>query len=512
MAFLAGMVFRSNARLRFALIESRGDHSQLRVEYQKVNFVMDVPLWRQSACDLASAIREKQVSSREVVRAHLERIDVVNHNVNAITVILRDQALRAAGEADEKLTSGESVGPLHGVPITVKENFDVVGSATTHGIVELKDSMPEQDCHVIALLKQAGAIPIGRTNMPDFGLRWHTTNDLHGATLNPWNPERTPGGSSGGEAAAIATGMSPLGIGGDMGGSLRYPAQCCGITAIKPTLGRVSRIATAIFTDPPMFYEQAACVSGPMARHVCDLRLALRIMCQRDPADPFWTAPPASGSKQSGPARVALSLDPSGEGGSVAVANGVKRAAQILADAGYVVEEADPPSIAKGLQVLEQIANTETKSYLPAMLEMMSREAQIILERIVEDTVPDLSAYTEAIATRYRIAQEWNLFMEKYPLILSPISALQPFKIGADLAGKDDLRRLVRAFGLTEICNLLGLPSVAVPVQVEDGLPQGVQLIGPRFQEDLCLDVAEVIESVAGVLTPIDPVDMSTSN
>jgi amidase len=477
---------------------------------------MDVPHWRRSAGDLARAIRDKTFSSREVIRAHLERIDAVNPKVNALTVVLRNEALRAAGKADERLASGEPAGPLHGVPFTVKENFDVVGSATTHGVVDLKDSMPQQNCHVVALLKGAGAIPIGRSNMPDFGMRWHTTNDLHGPTLNPWDPSRTPGGSSGGEAAAIATGMSPLGIGGDMGGSLRYPAQCCGIAAIKPTLGRVSRIATAIFTDPPMFYEQAACVSGPMARHVGDLRLALSVMARRDPADPLWTAPPAPDSnKEPRSVRVALSLDPWGEGASAAVADGVKRAANILADGGYDVEEADPPSIAEGLRILEQIANTETKSYLPTMLGMMSREAQIILERIVEDTVPDLSAYTQAIAARYRIAREWNLFMEKYPLILSPVSALQPFEVGTDLAGKDELRRLVRAFGLTELCNLLGLPSVAVPIQVEDGVPQGVQLIGSRFQEDLCLDAAEVIEGVAGVagvLTPIDPRETPTGS
>jgi amidase len=149
--------------------------------------------------------------------------------------------------------------------------------------------MPQTDAPVVSHLKQAGAIPIGRTNLPDFGLRWHTNNDLRGTTLNPWDPSRTPGGSSGGEAVAIATGMSPLGVGNDMGGSLRYPSQCCGITALKPTFGRVSRIATSIFPDPPLFYDQFACVNGPMARHVQDLRLALDIMSQPDPRDPWWT-------------------------------------------------------------------------------------------------------------------------------------------------------------------------------------------------------------------------------
>ena len=181
------------------------------------------PLWQWSATDLAKAIREKTRSSQDVIQAHLDRIDAVNPAVNAVTVVLEDDALRMAREADEKIAAGESVGRLHGVPITVKEGFDVVGSATTHGIVALKDSMPQTDAPVVAHLKQAGAIPIGRTNLPDYGLRYHTDNDLHGATLNPWDPSRTPGGSTGGEAAAIATGMSPLGVGGDGFGHTDVP-------------------------------------------------------------------------------------------------------------------------------------------------------------------------------------------------------------------------------------------------------------------------------------------------
>ena len=143
------------------------------------------PLWQWSATDLAKAIREKTRSSQDVIQAHLDRIDAVNPAVNAVTVVLEDDALRMAREADEKIAAGESVGRLHGVPITVKESFDVVGSATTHGIVALKDSMSQADAPVVAHLKQAGAIPIGRTNLPDYGLRYHTDNDLHGATLNP---------------------------------------------------------------------------------------------------------------------------------------------------------------------------------------------------------------------------------------------------------------------------------------------------------------------------------------
>jgi amidase len=468
---------------------------------------MQVPLWQWSATNLAKAIREKRLSSQEVIRAHLDRIEAVNHKVNAVTVVLAEDALREAREADEKIAAGVDLGPLHGVPITVKENIDLVGSATTHGIVGLKDSLPENDAPIVAHLKQAGAIPIGRTNLPDFGMRWHTDNDLHGATLNPWDPSRTPGGSSGGEAAAIATGMSPLGVGGDMGGSLRYPAQCCGITTIKPSFGRVSRIATSIFPDPPLFYEQVAEVYGPMARHVGDLRLALEVMSRPDQSDPWWTPALRLGSTMPGPIRVALTTDPAGCGGSPDVAEGVRKAAGILADAGYVIEEVDPPSVDAAGRTLEQIANMETESYLPEMLPMMSEEGRAVLERIVGDTTPDLATYMKAIGERYRIAQDWSLFMERYPLVLGPVSTLQPFEVGYDLAGPEQLKRFIQSIRLTETCNLLGLPSVAVPVEVADALPLGVQLIGPRYHEDLCFDAAGIIERQRGVFTPIEPRD-----
>jgi amidase len=473
---------------------------------------MQAPLWQWSAGALAKAIREKRLSSREVIRAQLDRIEAVNHKVNAVTVVLEEDALRRAREADEKIAAGEKVGPLHGVPITVKENIDLLGSATTHGIVGLKDSMPQRDAAVVAHLKRAGAIPIGRTNLPDFGLRWHTDNDLRGATRNPWDPSRTPGGSSGGEAAAIATGMSPLGVGNDMGGSLRYPAQCCGITAIRPTLGRVSRTATSISPDPPLFYEQVASVNGPMARHVRDLRLALDVMSQPDPRDPCWSPAERLGSTMSGPIRVAVTTDPSGDGGSPVVIEGVRKAADILADAGYATEEVDPPSVGDAAQILQRIANVEIESYLPGTLPMMSGEAKTFLETLVRETKPDLPTYMKAIAARYGIAQDWSLFMERYPLVVGPISTLPPFEVGYDLAGPEHVKRLERSLELTEICNLLGLPSVAVPVEVVDGLPQGVQLIGPRYHEDLCFDAAETIERRQGVFTPIEPRDAPHEN
>ncbi|HYA98932.1 MAG TPA: amidase family protein, partial [Ktedonobacteraceae bacterium] len=201
-------------------------------------------LWRMSAKELAEAIRSRQISSQEVVEAHLRRIEAVNPSVNAVTVVLGEQAIEAAKAADRVVAAGDALPPFHGVPFTIKGNIDLAGTPTTHGLKALSSAYPSRDAPVVERLKATGAIPIGRTNLPNFAIRWHTDSELWGATVNPWDRSRTPGASSGGEAVALATGMSPLGIGNDMLGSLRWPAQCCGISALKPTLGRIPDATT----------------------------------------------------------------------------------------------------------------------------------------------------------------------------------------------------------------------------------------------------------------------------
>ncbi|HZC99884.1 MAG TPA: amidase family protein, partial [Actinomycetes bacterium] len=195
-------------------------------------------LWRMSATELAQAIRTRQATSVEVVEAHLRRIEAVNPSINAVTIVLGEQALEAAKAADRAVAAGGDLPPFHGVPFTVKEDLDLIGTPTTLGANALAHSYPTRDAPVVERMKGAGAIPIGRTNLSTLGMRLHTDSELRGATLNPWDPSRTPGGSSGGDAAALATGVSPLSLGNDTGGSLRWPAQCCGVNTLKPTLGR----------------------------------------------------------------------------------------------------------------------------------------------------------------------------------------------------------------------------------------------------------------------------------
>ncbi len=209
-------------------------------------------LWGMSATELAEAIRSGQASSREVIEAHLRRIEEVNPAVNAVPVVLGEQAVEAAVVADRAAASGGELPPLHGVPFTVKGNIDLAGTPTTHGIKALAATYPAMDAPAVGRMRTAGAIPIGHTNLPDFAISWHTDSELWGATVNPWDRSRTPGASSGGEAAALATGMTPLGLGNDTLGSLRWPAQCCGVTTLKPTLGRIPHATTIEPADMPI--------------------------------------------------------------------------------------------------------------------------------------------------------------------------------------------------------------------------------------------------------------------
>lgn len=296
-------------------------------------------VWRLGARELAELIRSRQASSVEVVEAHLRRIEAVNPTINAVVILMAEQALEVARQADRAAAGDAALPPLHGVPFTVKENIDVAGTPTTQGLRALADAYPTRDAPIVERLKTAGAIPIGRTNLPSGGMRWHCESELWGTTLNPWDRSRTPGASSAGEAAAIATGLSPLGLGNDGLGSLRHPAQCCGVSALKPTLGRVPQDSTVGPGDAGPIGIQLTGVSGPLARRIADLRAAFEIIAGPTWRDPWSVPVPLRGPDTGRPPRVALVLDPAGQGTAAQVRDGLLKAAAALEDAGYLVDE-----------------------------------------------------------------------------------------------------------------------------------------------------------------------------
>jgi amidase len=290
-------------------------------------------IWQLSAIELAQRITKRELSSVEVVNAHLARIEAVNPALNAIVKVLGAEARAEAAAADRRLAAGETVGPLHGVPFTVKENIDMAGLPTTWGVPALAQAVVPADAPVVERMRSAGAIPIGRTNLPDMALRIHTVSSLHGLTRNPWHPGRTAGGSSGGEASALVSGMSPIGLGNDIGGSLRNPANACGIVSIRPSCGRVPD-AGYVPTQEHLLAVQLMNVQGPMARRVADVRLGLRVLMGSHPRDPWSIDAPFEGPPLPRPLRVAVVAEPPGGSTQPAVAAAVRRAAQALAGAG----------------------------------------------------------------------------------------------------------------------------------------------------------------------------------
>ena len=465
-------------------------------------------LWRRSAIDLAQLIASRQVSSAEVVDAHLARIAAVNPKLNAIVRVLTDDARAGAAEADRRQAAGEALGPLHGVPITVKENIDIAGLPTTSGVIPLANAVAPGDAPVVERMRAAGAIPIGRTNLPDMGLRVHTDSSLHGLTRNPWDHDRTAGGSSGGEGAALASGMSPLGLGNDIGGSLRNPASACGIASIKPSWGRVADAAYSPAPGRQLAFQLMA-VQGPMARRVADVRLGLRLLSGAHPRDPLALDVAFDGPPASGPIRVAVVADPPGGSIDPAVRAATLRAADALSDAGYDVVEACPPTYAQAADVWARFLMGDLTLGLPILGPMMGPDALTFLAAVNAATAPleDALGLSRLMVARDAIAQDWSLFMADHPLILSPTWTTLPFTHGYDVGNAEDAMAVINLIRPVVPANLLGLPCACAPAGLDpaSGLPVGVLLTGRRMRDDQCLDAAEAVEARLGLATPIDP-------
>ena len=463
-------------------------------------------LWRQSAVELATMIRNRDVSSREVVQAHLDRVEAVNPHVNAIVRLLPDQALAAADAADNMVADGSPLGPLHGVPCTVKENIDLAGTPTTQAVPALAEAVAPVDAPQVERLRAAGAIPFGRTNLPDFGLRVHTDSALHGLTRNPWDPQRSPGGSSGGEAAALATGMTPLGLGNDLGGSLRNPAHCCGIASIKPSTGAVPAGTVIPPEDMPISFQLMA-VEGVMARRVADLRAGFIAVAGQHPRDPLSVPAVFADVTPGERPRVAVLAEPPGGSTHPEVAAAVRRAADALANDGFEVTEAVPPDYEQAIELWSAILAADLRVMQPALDQVMGPAGRKFLGYALDHLpAPDLTGWAVAHTARHGLARRWSLWYQEYPVLLSPVWSQPAFPLDFDIADADGAIATLELMRPVLPANLLGTPAVVVPAGMADGLPVGVQVMGGKYTELRCLAVAGAIESRLGPLTPIDPV------
>jgi amidase len=459
-----------------------------------------------TARGIAAKVRAGELSAAEVVDAHLQRIADVNPGVNAIVDVYDRSARQAAAEADRRQVNGEELGPMHGVPVTVKMNIDVEGEPTTWGVPAFAGQRATLDAPVVERMRAAGAIILGRTNLPDMALRVHTDSSLYGLTRNPWNANRTCGGSSGGEAVSLATGMSAIGLGNDIGGSLRNPATCCGIASIRPSRHRVPDAAT---TAPGAggYAVQSLNVQGPMARNLADVRLGLSVIAGTHPRDPSTVPSTAGLGMPARPLRVALLPEPPGGGTDAEVASAVRSSGRVLERHGHHVEEVVPPRYEDALHVWGGVLTGGLAPTFESIWSVLGHDARAFLagSRAASRRF-DLATFCALIEQQRVIAELWAGFFELYDVILSPVWARLPFTVGTDVV---NVALVGETFRPVQPANLLGLPSAVTSVAkatTNDGeIPIGVQVIGPWLADERCLATAEIIEAELALVTPIDP-------
>lgn len=463
-------------------------------------------LWQLDGVELAGLIRAGKVSAREAVVAHLERLDAVNPSINAVVQpFLHEQALAEADAADLARLAGEALGALHGMPVTTKINTDQAGLPTDNGVPTLKDLIADEDSAQIGSLRRAGAIVIGRTNAPGYSMRAMTDNALHGLTLNPWDPDVTCGGSSGGAGASLASGIGVIAHGNDIGGSVRWPAYCNGVVGLRPSYGRVASFNPS--AAPRRIASHLMAVQGPLTRSVRDARLALSVMAARDVRDSSWTPAPLTGDPLPRPIRAALVTEVDGIEIDPAVVAAVREAGACLAAAGYQVEEITPPSLARVSEVWHPIGLTDFHySLRPYLAESGDPGIARFFETWIElKGIADLPTFLEALAEREFMLRQWNEFMETWPVIVMPPCAEVALPVGIDVQDIAGAARTLDALRFQLVLPVLGLPGLAVPTTPVDGHPLGVQVVSRRYREDLCLDAGEIIEAHLGRFTPIDP-------
>ena len=433
--------------------------------------------------------------------SHVERMRAVNPGLNAVTVDLGEEALQAAREADEALAAGAVTGALHGLPVTIKENVDVKGQPTPNGLPALANLIAPDDSPVVKNLQDAGAIIIGRTNTPEYSFRAFTDNPLRGLTLNPWDDAVTCGGSSGGAGSSMAAGIGSIAHGNDIGGSLRFPAHQCGLATIRPTLGRVpSYNPSGADERPPLMTLMS--VQGPITRCVADARLGLEVMARSDPRDPWWVPAPLQGPALDSPIKVAMTTEDYGYGIDDEVRASVRRAADILSDAGYAVAEVELPNVAESLDLWFNLLFTEFKELVDEAARPLFSPtmAGVIDAYYARAELQDLGGYMRGLAQRNGILRQWNLLHAEYPLVLTPTLLSPPLRVGDDEQGHEAVHAVFQASMYVSAMNLLGLPAAIAPIGMHGTSPTSVQLIGRRYREDLCLDAAQAIENEVGIL------------
>ncbi len=453
-----------------------------------------------SATELAEMIRSRKLSSVEVVEAFLTRIERLNPSLNAIVTLAEDSIDRARA-AEIAVSKGETIGPLHGVGLTVKDTIDTKGLLTTSGSRVRAHHIPNRDASVVARLKAAGAIILGKTNVPEMAIPYETDNPVFGRTNNPYDLKLTPGGSSGGEAAAIAARLSPAGIGSDLSGSIRVPAHFCGIAGLKPTTGRVPMDG---HTPEAIGALSLGASIGPMARRVEDLELLFNVMADSN----------SSTSNDRVATLRGLQLAYYTFDGVIAVTKETERAveaaARTLEEAGLKIKEECPPGVTHGPRLWVELFSYVAFQQLAQFYHRRRREAgpqiSALLRKMpgksseLKDKIDVAETRARAVIEREHLREQLLRWMKTTPLILAPVGATPAFEHGRQRVkvGGQSIS-IFSAFGYSHAFNVFGLPSVVVPAgQSAEGLPIGVQVVGRPYEEQTVLAAAKLIEEALG--------------
>ena len=461
-------------------------------------------LWRLSATDIAALVRSKKISAKEAASAALARLDAVNPKINAVVDHRPADVLAQAAAIDAAIARGDDVGPLAGVPVTVKVNIDQEGFATTNGLKLQRDVIAKANNPVVDNLRKAGAVILGRTNCPAFSYRWFTTNLIHGDTKNPRDPGITPGGSSGGAGAAVAAGIGHIAHGTDIAGSIRYPAYACGVHGLRPTIGRIAAFNASLPERP--IGPQISAVSGPLARTIGDLRIALAAMSGYDARDPWWVPAPLQGPAM--PKRAALCLNPDG----LEIRCPKCGRPSPMPASGWSARDgwskrsrrrrcARPPnsrpSCGSAMAMRRNWPRPSAKA-IPARWPACAATAAKVFPF-------DADTLSKALTRRATLTRQWLQFLEKYAVLVMPVSGELPFPDQLDVKDDASFARVWRA-QLTQIAiPFMGLPGLTVSTGLVGRVPVGVQVVSGRYREDLCLAAGEAIEAGGTPSAAIDP-------
>lgn len=448
---------------------------------------------------MAAAIRKKEISASELVRACLQRIEQVNPRLNAVVQLGAEQALKQARDADQGLARGEECGPLHGVPFTLKDAIESAGLICTAGTEGRAHYVPSQDAVVVQRLRRAGAILLGKTNCPELGWAWESDNLIYGRTNNPYDLSLSPGGSSGGESAIIAAAGSPFGLGSDAGGSVRFPAHCTGIASIKPTSGRVPR--TGHFPAPGGLLD-ALWQIGPLARYVEDLAVVLSVIAGPDRQDPAVVPAPLGDHRQLDlrKLRVAFHVSNGIAAPSPDVAAAVEKSASAIQDAGVAVEEARPSALERTYDIYLDLFTADGGVGLESLLkEAGTQRLHPLMRHVLElqhAGAKSLAEFAALVGRWDAFRRDMLAFISKYDALLCPVCSFAGMEHGSTY-------RQLCSFSYTMAYNLTGWPAAVVRGgAAQAGLPIGVQIVAKPWREDVALAIAQLLQDRLGGWQP----------